>query len=33
VVGAELAAVEEPVLCRIRPERVVARDWTAGGPR
>jgi PPOX class probable F420-dependent enzyme len=31
VVAAELAATEVPVLCRIRPTRVVSRDWEAGG--
>jgi hypothetical protein len=30
-VPAKLAATETPVLCRIRPTRVVALDATAGG--
>ncbi len=28
VIGAEFAASETPVLCRIEPTHVVARDWT-----
>jgi len=30
VIDAQFAATEEPVLCRILPTRVVARDWTPG---
>lgn len=31
VVAAELAAAEVPILCRILPTRVVARDWEEKG--
>jgi hypothetical protein len=31
VVPARFADTETPVLCRIRPTRVVARDWTGEG--
>lgn len=33
VVAAHLAEAEIPVLCRILPTHVVARDWTPGGAR
>lgn len=31
VIDASFAATEHPVLCRIRPTHVIARDWTTGG--
>jgi PPOX class probable F420-dependent enzyme len=33
VIAAQHAATEIPVVCRILPTHVVARDWTGGEPR